>query len=94
MKYTEEKNKASPFAPASLSATKSVESTLEVAKKLSERERRILEEIVKGCTVEHIAKRLFISSHPVHHHLRKHYDKMHVHSRSQAVAPALKQGLS
>lgn len=36
MKYTEEKNKASPFAPASLSPTDSVDSRLEVAKRLFE----------------------------------------------------------
>ncbi len=60
---------------------------------LSERERRILEELVRGGTVEQIAKRLFISSHTVQNHLRKIYDKMHVHSRSQAIALALKQGL-
>jgi signal transduction histidine kinase/DNA-binding NarL/FixJ family response regulator len=60
---------------------------------LSEREKGILEEIIKGGTVEQIAKRLFISSDTVRNHLRRIYDKMHVHSRSEAIALALKQGL-
>ncbi len=60
---------------------------------LSVREKRILEETIKGGTVEQIGERLFISSHTVRNHLRKIYDKLHVHSRSEAIALALKQGL-
>ncbi|MFQ3596897.1 MAG: tetratricopeptide repeat protein [Chloroherpetonaceae bacterium] len=60
---------------------------------LSAREKKILEELIKGGTVDQISKRLNISADTARNHLRKIYDKMHVHSRSEAIALALKQGL-
>ncbi len=60
---------------------------------LSFREKEVLTQLIQGGTIEQIAKRLFISSDTARNHLRKIYEKMHVHSRSEAVKIALKQGL-
>ncbi len=60
---------------------------------LSSREKEVLTQLIKGGTIEQIATRLFISVDTVRNHLRKIYEKMHVHSRSEAVKIALKQGL-
>ena len=60
---------------------------------LSSREKEVLTQLIKGGTIEQIATRLFISVDTVRNHLRKIYEKMHVHSRSEAVKVALKQGL-
>jgi DNA-binding CsgD family transcriptional regulator len=38
-----------------------------------------------------VAEKLFISLDTVRNHIRHIYDKLHVHSKSQAVAKALKQ---
>ena len=60
---------------------------------LSEREREILGCIVDGATQNQIAEKLFLSPHTVNTHFRNIYAKLHVHSRSGAVAKAIKDGL-
>lgn len=57
---------------------------------LSERERAVLEKLVKGLSYKMIAEELFISVHTVNSHLKNIYEKLHVHSKSEAVAKALK----
>ncbi len=53
---------------------------------LTAREEEILNELVKGAAYKKIADRLCLSVHTVNNHLRKIYEKMHVHSRGEAVA--------
>ena len=53
--------------------------------KLSQREEEILEELSKGYTPKEIATRFSISSNTVHTHLKHIYEKLHVHSRTEAV---------
>jgi DNA-binding NarL/FixJ family response regulator len=60
---------------------------------LSPRERDVLGELVKGLDTGEIAGKLFISPETVRNHIKHIYEKLHVHSRSQAVAKAIKQGL-
>jgi DNA-binding NarL/FixJ family response regulator len=60
---------------------------------LSARETAILELIVKGLLKKEIADRLALSYHTVDNHLRSIYQKLHVHSRSGAVARALNERL-
>lgn len=60
---------------------------------LSEREREILECLVRDETEPHIADRLFISPHTVRTHIKNIYKKLHVHSRASAVRLALEQRL-
>lgn len=60
---------------------------------LSQRERQILQLLVDGLTMKRIAKELHVSYHTVGNHLRNIYHKLHVRSRSSAVAKALKEDL-
>jgi DNA-binding NarL/FixJ family response regulator len=60
---------------------------------LSAREKEILEGIVQGLLKKEIADRLGLSYHTVDNHLRSIYEKLHVHSRSGAVAKALSERL-
>lgn len=60
---------------------------------LTERELEILQHLVDGRTKRQIADVLFISFYTVDTHLRNIYAKLHVHSRSGAVAKALKERL-
>lgn len=60
---------------------------------LSDREREILRGLVKGMSNEEIASSLFIAPVTVRNHIRNIYQKLHVHSKSQAVVTAMKQGL-
>jgi DNA-binding NarL/FixJ family response regulator len=61
--------------------------------RLSPRERGILELLVEGLPLKRIAERLDLSYHTIGNHLRNVYAKLHVHSRSSAVAKALRESL-
>jgi DNA-binding NarL/FixJ family response regulator len=60
---------------------------------LSEREREILELMVKGLIKKEIADQLGLSYHTVDNHLRSIYTKLHVHTRTGAVAKAVSERL-
>jgi DNA-binding NarL/FixJ family response regulator len=60
---------------------------------LTEREVAVLERLVDGDGCKDIAQALFISVYTVRAHLRNIYDKLHVHSKSQAVSKALRERL-
>ena len=60
---------------------------------LTAREREILQHLVEGLTMRQIADTLHISYHTVGNHLRNVYHKLHVRSRSSAVAKALREKL-
>jgi DNA-binding NarL/FixJ family response regulator len=60
---------------------------------LTNREGEILDELVKGNSYKSTADHLNISVHTVRFHIRSIYEKLHVHSKSQAVAKALKERL-
>ena len=57
---------------------------------LSEREMEILRLITVGYDYKAIAKELFISPSTVRTHITKIYEKMHVHSKAQAIQMAHK----
>ncbi len=57
---------------------------------LSDRERQVLEDLVEGHGTKAIAERLFVSTHTVRFHLHNIYVKLHVNSRAEAIAKALK----
>lgn len=57
---------------------------------LSKREIDILSGLVKGHTYKDLARELTLSVETVRSHLKNIYEKMHVHSKSEAVAKALK----
>jgi len=56
---------------------------------LSPRESEVLELMSQGLIKKEIADRLGLSYHTVDNHLRNIYSKLHVNTRSQAVAKAL-----
>ena len=60
---------------------------------LSPREREVLELVVAGLYKKEIAERLGLSYHTVDTHVRNIYEKLHVNSRSGAVAKAVKERL-
>lgn len=60
---------------------------------LTNREKEILNLIIKGLINDAIAEKLFISPQTVHNHIRNIYEKLQVHSRAQVVAKALKERL-
>jgi DNA-binding NarL/FixJ family response regulator len=60
---------------------------------LTTREREILELMTEDLLKKEIAERLSLSYHTVDTHLRNIYSKLHVNSRSGAVAKALKEKL-
>ena len=60
---------------------------------LSEREKEILSLLVKGKSYKAVASACFISIDTVSTHVRHIYEKLHVHSKSEAVAKAIFQKL-
>jgi len=60
---------------------------------LTPRENEILKSLVDGLDYKQIAQRHFISLDTVRNHIRHIYEKLQVHSKSEAVAKALKQHL-
>lgn len=57
---------------------------------LTEREKEILSCLVKGMSYKLIADACFISIDTVRGHIRNIYEKLHVHSKGEAVATAIK----
>lgn len=58
---------------------------------LTKREFDVLDQLCKGHSYKEIAYKLFISVGTVRHHIKNIYYKLHVHSKSEAVAKALKE---
>lgn len=60
---------------------------------LSERETEVLQELIRGHSYQAIADRLYISVNTVRFHVKNIYEKLHVKSRPEAIAKALKEKL-
>ncbi len=60
---------------------------------LTDREQEILDMIVRGVTTKAIALKLYISHATVRNHIRHIYEKLQVHSKSEAVVKALQDDL-
>lgn len=65
----------------------------EETEKLTEREKEILQLMAKGKSYSAIADELFLSVDGVYYHIRHIYEKLHVHTRAEAVAVSLKKKL-
>jgi DNA-binding NarL/FixJ family response regulator len=57
---------------------------------LSEREKQVLQLLVEGYSYKMIAAEMFIAIDTVRSHIKKIYEKLHVNSKSEAVAKAFK----
>jgi DNA-binding NarL/FixJ family response regulator len=64
-----------------------------VCENLTPREHEILKTLADGLDYKQIAKRHFISLDTVRNHIRHIYEKLQVHSKSEAVAKAIRQRL-
>ncbi len=60
---------------------------------LTDREKEVLQLLVEGLTNPEIAKKLFVSKSTVKFHVSSILNKLHVSSRTEAVAKALKENL-
>lgn len=60
---------------------------------LSDREKQVLQLLVDGYSYKMIAAEMFIAIDTVRSHIKKIYDKLHVNSKSEAVAKAFKDRL-
>lgn len=58
---------------------------------LTYREKEILRHMVDGLTKKAIAEKLVVSNHTIDSHVKNIYSKLHVHTRSGAVAKVLKE---
>lgn len=58
---------------------------------LTERENEVLQHLMAGKTNRQIADELFISENTVAYHIKQIYEKLHVHSRAEAVAKAMRR---
>lgn len=74
-----------PTAPAKTSPTS--------PEALTAREVEVLRLLAQGMTNPQIAKRLILSSHTVHAHVRSIYTKLDVNSRSSVTRYAIEQHL-
>jgi DNA-binding NarL/FixJ family response regulator len=59
---------------------------------LSPREHEVLDHLARGYLYKEIASALGISYDTVHTHIRRIYEKLQVHSRTEAVAKHLREG--
>ncbi|MFN3664901.1 MAG: response regulator [Sediminibacterium sp.] len=57
---------------------------------LSEREKQVLQLLVNGYSYKMIAAEMFIAIDTVRSHIKKIYEKLHVNSKSEAVAKAFR----
>jgi DNA-binding NarL/FixJ family response regulator len=57
---------------------------------LSDRERQVLQLLVDGYSYKMIASEMFIALDTVRSHIKKIYEKLHVNSKSEAVAKAFR----
>jgi DNA-binding NarL/FixJ family response regulator len=60
---------------------------------LSDREKQVLQLLVDGYSYKMIASEMFIAIDTVRSHIKKIYEKLHVNSKSEAVAKAFKDKL-
>ena len=57
---------------------------------LTEKEKEVLKLLVDGLSYKMIAEKSGVSFHTIHTHIKHIYDKMHVNSKGEAVAKAIK----
>ncbi|OGU35170.1 MAG: hypothetical protein A2068_01175 [Ignavibacteria bacterium GWB2_35_6b] len=82
-------------APMSTQIARMVVSSFKVtpSDSLTQRETEVLTQLCKGMSYKMIADSLFISEETVRRHIKSIYRKLEVHSKSEAVAKAIKEKL-
>jgi len=59
---------------------------------LSEREREVLQGLARGLAYKEMASNMSITTHTVNTHVKRIYEKLHVHSRGEAVRKGRQRG--
>lgn len=82
-------------SPMSTTIARKVITSFRVTKKspLTRRETEVLNELCKGKSYKIIADTLHVSEDTIHFHIKNIYKKLQVHSKSEAVAKAIKEKL-
>jgi DNA-binding NarL/FixJ family response regulator len=78
-------------APATSVAQTQTPMSAEIAEELSVREQEVLDLLSQGCMYKEIAEKLGISFETVRTYIRRIYEKLHVRTRTEAVAKALRR---
>ncbi|MEI7471521.1 MAG: response regulator transcription factor [Chitinophagaceae bacterium] len=60
---------------------------------LTEKEKEVLKHLVDGLSYKMIADKINLSFHTIHSHIKNIYDKLHVNSKGEAVAKAIRNKL-
>jgi DNA-binding NarL/FixJ family response regulator len=60
---------------------------------LTSRELEVLRQVARGITNKEVAEQLYISENTVKNHVRNILEKLHLHSRMEAVMYAVRVGL-
>ena len=60
---------------------------------LTEREQDVLRGLSRGQSYDQVGESLGVSGHTVRDHIRRIYKKLHVHTATEAVARAIREGL-
>jgi DNA-binding NarL/FixJ family response regulator len=82
---------SAPIARKVVQSFKTAPAHGDEAAELSERERAVLDGLAAGLAYKQIADQLGISIHTVRNYIRRIYEKLHVCSRTEAVAKFLKK---
>ena len=61
------------------------------AVELSQREREVLNGLAEGLAYKQIAEQLEVSIHTVRNYIRRIYEKLHVQTRTEAVAKFMRK---
>ncbi|MBI4498054.1 MAG: response regulator transcription factor [Chloroflexi bacterium] len=69
------------------------EPVAKVATELTDREKEVLQHVARGATSKEVAQRLAISVNTVNYHMKNILEKLHAHSRAEAAARAIHEGL-
>jgi len=60
---------------------------------LSEREKEVLGHLISGLSYKQIADKMNLSYNTINSHIKRIYEKLHVHSVAEAVAKTINQRL-
>jgi DNA-binding NarL/FixJ family response regulator len=82
---------SAPIARKVVQSFKTAPANVDESNELSERERAVLDGLAAGLAYKQIADQLGISIHTVRNYIRRIYEKLHVCSRTEAVAKFLKK---
>ena len=82
---------SAPIARSVLQMLRNMPQPGESAESLTDRQREVLDGLAAGKAYKQIADEMNMSIHTVRTYIRRIYEKLHVHSRTEAVAKYLRQ---